>query len=182
MTFDPCVGVTFGGVLFTFILSEIDKLQQTSNGSWTHNFILSPSPFLSEKEKRGVGGRGAVWDFNLCFPDVITRAALLSVGELLWWRIYLWHWGLLEVRPGLICGNAARLILFELWLILHIGTISFRVLIEGSGKTWKQDQRIRFHHVDTGGYLHSHDKKYTRIAGGQQEVRKKKPSLYFFSN
>lgn len=46
----------------------------------------------------------------------------------------------------------------------------WRVLIEGSGKTWKQDQRIRFHHVDTGGYLHSHDKKYTRIAGGQQEV------------
>ncbi|KAL7196336.1 hypothetical protein ACSBR1_036360 [Camellia fascicularis] len=44
------------------------------------------------------------------------------------------------------------------------------LLIEGSGKTWKQDQRIRLQHVDTGGYLHSHDKKYTRIAGGQQEV------------
>lgn len=29
---------------------------------------------------------------------------------------------------------------------------------------------MRLHHVDTGGYLHSHDKKYTRIAGGQQEV------------
>ncbi|KAE9453560.1 hypothetical protein C3L33_14532, partial [Rhododendron williamsianum] len=42
--------------------------------------------------------------------------------------------------------------------------------IEGGGKTWRQDQRIRFHHVDTSGYLHSHDKKYTRIAGGQQEV------------
>ncbi|KAK9141537.1 hypothetical protein Syun_010937 [Stephania yunnanensis] len=50
--------------------------------------------------------------------------------------------------------------------------------IEGSGKTWKQDQRIRLRHLDTGGYLHSHDKKYTRIAGGQQEVcgiREKKP-------
>ncbi|KAA8540540.1 hypothetical protein F0562_024541 [Nyssa sinensis] len=46
----------------------------------------------------------------------------------------------------------------------------WRLEIEGSGKTWKQDQRIRLHHVDTGGYLHSHDKKYTRIAGGQQEV------------
>lgn len=42
--------------------------------------------------------------------------------------------------------------------------------IEGSGKTWRQDQRIRLKHVDTSGYLHSHDKKYTRIAGGQQEV------------
>ncbi|CAL5350325.1 unnamed protein product [Camellia sinensis] len=45
-----------------------------------------------------------------------------------------------------------------------------RGIIGGSGKTWKQDQRIRLQHVDTGGYLHSHDKKYTRIAGGQQEV------------
>ncbi|KAH0990350.1 hypothetical protein GBA52_001833 [Prunus armeniaca] len=46
----------------------------------------------------------------------------------------------------------------------------WRVMIEGSGKTWKQDQRVRIQHVDTGVYLHSHDKKYTRIAGGQQEV------------
>ncbi|KAK4277233.1 hypothetical protein QN277_015256 [Acacia crassicarpa] len=54
----------------------------------------------------------------------------------------------------------------------------WRLLIEGSGKTWKQDQRIRLQHVDTGGYLHSHDKKYSRIAGGQQEVcgvREKRP-------
>ncbi|KAL9400432.1 hypothetical protein Peur_009393 [Populus x canadensis] len=46
----------------------------------------------------------------------------------------------------------------------------WRLMIEGSGKTWKQDQRIRLHHVDTNGYLHSHDKRYQRIAGGQQEV------------
>ncbi|KAK6147666.1 hypothetical protein DH2020_018578 [Rehmannia glutinosa] len=46
----------------------------------------------------------------------------------------------------------------------------WRLEIEGSGKTWRQDQRIRLRHVDTSGYLHSHDKKYTRIAGGQQEV------------
>ncbi|CAI9113886.1 OLC1v1014585C1 [Oldenlandia corymbosa var. corymbosa] len=54
----------------------------------------------------------------------------------------------------------------------------WRLEIEGSGKTWRQDQRMRLHHVDTGGYLHSHDKKYQRIAGGQQEVcgvREKKP-------
>lgn len=46
----------------------------------------------------------------------------------------------------------------------------WRLEIEGSGKTWRQDQRIRLRHVDTNGYLHSHDKKYSRIAGGQQEV------------
>ncbi|CAM8970448.1 unnamed protein product [Rhodiola kirilowii] len=46
----------------------------------------------------------------------------------------------------------------------------WRLIIEGSGKTWKQDQRVRLHHVDTQGYLHSHNKKYQRIAGGQQEV------------
>ncbi|CAH9092073.1 unnamed protein product [Cuscuta epithymum] len=54
----------------------------------------------------------------------------------------------------------------------------WRLEIEGSGKTWRQDQKVRFHHVDTGGYLHSHNKKYTRIAGGQQEVcgvKEKKP-------
>ncbi|CAM0904930.1 unnamed protein product [Alopecurus aequalis] len=42
--------------------------------------------------------------------------------------------------------------------------------IEGGGKTWRQNQRIRLRHVDTGGYLHSHDRKFTRTAGGQQEV------------
>ncbi|KAL4320320.1 hypothetical protein GQ457_18G003100 [Hibiscus cannabinus] len=46
----------------------------------------------------------------------------------------------------------------------------WRLIIEGDGKTWKQDQRIRLQHIDTSGYLHSHDKKYSRIAGGQQEV------------
>lgn len=62
--------------------------------------------------------------------------------------------------------------------MLHAGAIFHRLLIEGSGKTWKQDQRIRLQHVDTGGYLHSHDKKYQRIAGGQQEVRTR--NCYFF--
>jgi len=57
------------------------------------------------------------------------------------------------------------------WKVLYIGFIVLRLLIEGSGKTWKQDQKIRLQHIDTGGYLHSHDKKYSRIAGGQQEVR-----------
>uniref|UniRef100_A0A0C9S7P0 TSA: Wollemia nobilis Ref_Wollemi_Transcript_7994_1308 transcribed RNA sequence n=1 Tax=Wollemia nobilis TaxID=56998 RepID=A0A0C9S7P0_9CONI len=46
----------------------------------------------------------------------------------------------------------------------------WRLEIEGKGNVWMRDQKIRLQHVDTGGYLHSHDKKYTRIAGGQQEV------------
>ncbi|CAN6990524.1 unnamed protein product [Brassica rapa subsp. trilocularis] len=32
--------------------------------------------------------------------------------------------------------------------------------IEGSGKTWKQDQRVRLQHIDTSAYLHCHN---TRI-------------------
>lgn len=46
----------------------------------------------------------------------------------------------------------------------------WRLEIEGKGKVWTQDQKIRLQHIDTGGYLHSHDKKYTRIVNGQQEV------------
>jgi dolichyl-phosphate-mannose--protein O-mannosyl transferase len=45
----------------------------------------------------------------------------------------------------------------------------WRLEIEGSGKTWRQDQRVRLQHIDTNGYLHSHNKKYNRL-GGQQEV------------
>ncbi|KAG6485201.1 stromal cell-derived factor 2-like protein [Zingiber officinale] len=46
----------------------------------------------------------------------------------------------------------------------------WRLEIEGSGKTWKTHQHVRLLHVDTNGYLHSHEKKFNRIAGGQQEV------------
>ncbi|BAF23818.1 stromal cell-derived factor 2-like protein [Oryza sativa Japonica Group] len=46
----------------------------------------------------------------------------------------------------------------------------WRLEIEGGGKLWKQDQKVRLRHVDTGGYLHSHNKKYNRLGGGQQEV------------
>ncbi|KAF9662069.1 hypothetical protein SADUNF_Sadunf18G0015100 [Salix dunnii] len=58
----------------------------------------------------------------------------------------------------------------------------WRLMIEGGGKTWKQDQRIRLQHVDTHGYLHSHDKKYQRIAGGQQERLKVCIWLAIFSS
>ncbi|KAH0943090.1 LOW QUALITY PROTEIN: hypothetical protein HID58_002727 [Brassica napus] len=36
----------------------------------------------------------------------------------------------------------------------------WKFTIEGSGKTWKQDQRVRLQHIDTSAYLHSHN---TRI-------------------
>lgn len=42
--------------------------------------------------------------------------------------------------------------------------------IEGKNRVWTRDQKVRIQHVDTGSYLHSHDKKYSRIAAGQQEV------------
>jgi dolichyl-phosphate-mannose--protein O-mannosyl transferase len=45
-----------------------------------------------------------------------------------------------------------------------------RLEIEGAGSVWLRDQKIRLRHVDTNGYLHSHDKKYSRIVTGQQEV------------
>jgi len=46
----------------------------------------------------------------------------------------------------------------------------WRLEIEGKGNVWMQDQKVRLRHVDTNGYLHSHDKKYSRIVQGQQEV------------
>ncbi|RRT60022.1 hypothetical protein B296_00037612 [Ensete ventricosum] len=38
----------------------------------------------------------------------------------------------------------------------------WRFEMERSGKTCTQDQRVRLHHVDTGGYQHRHDKRYMR--------------------
>lgn len=46
----------------------------------------------------------------------------------------------------------------------------WKLEIEGKGAVWMQDQKVRLRHVDTNGYLHSHDKKYSRIVQGQQEV------------
>jgi hypothetical protein len=48
--------------------------------------------------------------------------------------------------------------------------VFYRLEIEGKDKVWKRDQKVRLRHVDTGGYLHSHNKKYNRLGGGQQEV------------
>lgn len=38
------------------------------------------------------------------------------------------------------------------------------------GGVWLRDQKIRLKHVDTHGYLHSHDKKYGRPIAGQHEI------------
>ncbi|PHT79462.1 hypothetical protein T459_17514 [Capsicum annuum] len=43
--------------------------------------------------------------------------------------------------------------------------------IEGSRKPGgRQNQRIRLQYIDSGGYLHGHDKKYIQIGESQQEV------------
>lgn len=39
----------------------------------------------------------------------------------------------------------------------------FRLEIERSGKTCRLDQRVRLHHVDTGGYRHKHDEIYAKM-------------------
>ncbi|KAH9533896.1 hypothetical protein CY35_18G076600 [Sphagnum magellanicum] len=46
----------------------------------------------------------------------------------------------------------------------------WKLEIEGTGSVWLRDQKVRLRHVDTNAYLHSHDKKYSRIVTGQQEV------------
>ncbi|KMT19036.1 hypothetical protein BVRB_2g031310 [Beta vulgaris subsp. vulgaris] len=43
----------------------------------------------------------------------------------------------------------------------------WRLLVEGTRKTWRKDQRVRLQHEVTGVYLHSHKKYYGM---GQQEV------------
>ena len=84
----------------------------------------------------------------------------------------------MEVRPKINFLSSLEYLLSSCTACALNCAIFFRLLIEGSGKTWKQDQRVRLQHVDTSGYLHSHDKKYTRIAGGQQEVRREKLQLF----
>ena len=94
------------------------------------------------------------------------------VGKLFWRGWPVWHWGPLEVRllfiPKMISYYLILVLYFMNWF--SIPCFTYRLEIEGSGETWRQDQRVRLQHVDTGGYLHSHNKKYSRIAGAQQEV------------
>ncbi|CAK9219543.1 unnamed protein product [Sphagnum troendelagicum] len=46
----------------------------------------------------------------------------------------------------------------------------WKLEIEGTASVWLRDQKVRLRHVNTNGYLHSHDKKYNRIVTGHQEV------------
>mmetsp|Transcript_16465 Transcript_16465/g.28227 ORF Transcript_16465/g.28227 Transcript_16465/m.28227 type:complete len:227 (+) Transcript_16465:54-734(+) len=41
---------------------------------------------------------------------------------------------------------------------------------ESKSKVWKQDTKVRLHHRDTGGYLHSHDMKFGAPIAGQLET------------
>ncbi|EFJ17205.1 hypothetical protein SELMODRAFT_444987 [Selaginella moellendorffii] len=47
---------------------------------------------------------------------------------------------------------------------------NWKLEIDGKANVWLRDQKVRLLHLDTNGYLHSHDKKYNRIVPGQQEV------------
>eukprot|EP00245_Coleochaete_scutata_P001263 TRINITY_DN11533_c0_g1_i1.p1 TRINITY_DN11533_c0_g1~~TRINITY_DN11533_c0_g1_i1.p1 ORF type:complete len:224 (+),score=42.77 TRINITY_DN11533_c0_g1_i1:130-801(+) len=47
---------------------------------------------------------------------------------------------------------------------------NWKLDIDGKGKVWLKDQKVRLQHVDTGGFLYSHDKKFGRPIAGQQEV------------
>ncbi|GBG84577.1 hypothetical protein CBR_g38858 [Chara braunii] len=47
---------------------------------------------------------------------------------------------------------------------------NWKVELESGKGDWRRDQKVRFFHVDTGAYLHSHDKKYSHPIKGQQEV------------
>eukprot|EP00850_Spirogloea_muscicola_P012048 SM000076S21869 [mRNA] locus=s76:514446:516048:- [translate_table: standard] len=46
----------------------------------------------------------------------------------------------------------------------------WKVETQDKAKLWERGQKVRFMHVDTMAYLHSHDKKYGRPIAGQQEV------------
>ncbi|KAK6795549.1 hypothetical protein RDI58_009003 [Solanum bulbocastanum] len=125
---------------------SIIRLQHMKTRRWLHSH-LHASPISGNMEVS-------------CFGDDKES----DTGD--YWRqgwINLWTQSDMCCLLGFLVTTSS---LFDLFLLSPLG----RLEIEGSGKTWRQDQRIRLQHVDTGGYLHSHDKKYTRIAGGQQEV------------
>lgn len=48
--------------------------------------------------------------------------------------------------------------------LYHLVIVSpFQVGDKRSGKTCRLDQRVRLHHVDTGGYRHKHDEIYAKM-------------------
>ncbi|MQL96883.1 hypothetical protein Taro_029564 [Colocasia esculenta] len=119
--------------------------------------------------------------------DVIKSGTVIQLQHM---RTRKWLHSHLHASPisGNLEGGCDLVLKHRIYFILHVSCFGgdgqsdtgdhWRLEIEGSGKTWKQDQRVRLQHIDTGGYLHSHDKKYSRIAGGQQEVcgvREKRP-------
>merc|ERR1712216_767790 len=59
---------------------------------------------------------------------------------------------------------------------------NWEVNLDAGGK-WKRDQRVRFKHVDTQHWLHSHDKRFGRPIAGQQEIcavqKKTNDALWF---
>ncbi|KAK9280005.1 hypothetical protein L1049_013689 [Liquidambar formosana] len=137
----------FGLAIFLFISLDLDQGSPSSVSATSEGVeIVRPQPGTSAKQ-----------------GDTIKSGTIIRLQHM---RTRKWLHSHLHASP--ISGNL-EVSCFGGETESDTGDY-WRLLIEGSGKTWKQDQRIRLQHVDTSGYLHSHDKKYTRIAGGQQEV------------
>ncbi|THG12004.1 hypothetical protein TEA_011510 [Camellia sinensis var. sinensis] len=135
----------------------IIRLQHMRTQRWLHSHLYA-SPISGNLEHRFpiqhiIEGlyNAHQFPFDMVFGLQESIVALVSMA------ILQWRCGALRDQ-----NNEIRAVVLKM--------MDFNLHDPGSGKTWKQDQRIRLQHVDTGGYLHSHDKKYSRIAGGQQEV------------
>ncbi|KAI5073061.1 hypothetical protein GOP47_0011074 [Adiantum capillus-veneris] len=155
--------VTFGTVL---------KLMHERTKFRLHSHDV---PYGSGSGQQSITGFGGVEDANSYWivkapegsdaqqGDIVSEGAVIRLQHM---KTRKWLHSHLHASP--ISGNAEvsgfgaddQSDTGDLWILE----------IEGKGKIWMRDQRVRLRHVDTGVFLHSHDKKYQRIAGGQQEV------------
>eukprot|EP00250_Pteridium_aquilinum_P034088 c7019_g1_i1 orf=359-1018(-) len=160
---DDTKEVTFGTVL---------KLMHERTKYRLHSHDV---PYGSGSGQQSVTGFGGVEDANSYWivkapedsfaqqGDTISEGAVVKLQHM---KTRKWLHS--HLHPSPISGNAEvsgfggddQTDTGDLWILE----------IEGKGKIWMRDQKIRLRHVDTGLFLHSHDKKYQRIAGGQQEV------------
>ncbi len=70
-------------------------------------------------------------------------------------------------HPASVASKSHSILLSNDWIL---NGYCGRLEIEGTASVWLRDQKVRLRHVNTNGYLHSHDKKYNRIVTGHQEV------------
>ncbi len=68
-------------------------------------------------------------------------------------------------------------LLYSLSHLTPFGCLVNRVEVESKGGVWQRDQKVRFKHFETQGYLVGNDRKYGRPIGGQHEVITSNPYL-----